>query len=64
MIYKFFDKKSSNANTSGSVVKGEIMQNQELAEELKPIIKNLKNKKYTHFLKTIFGVLILLICNK
>ena len=34
MVYKFFDKKSSTSNTSGSGVKSEIMPNQEFAEEL------------------------------
>ena len=60
MVYQFFDKK-----TSGSGVKNESISNKELAKELhKPsIIENLKNKKYTHLLWTIFGVLILLISN-
>ena len=39
MVYKFFDKKSS-----GSGIKNEIKQNEQLAEELhEPIIKKLKN---------------------
>ena len=39
MVYKFFDKKSS-----GSGIKNEIEQNEQLAEELhEPIIKKLKN---------------------
>ena len=51
--------------SSGSGIKNENISNKELAEELnKPIIgKLLKKEKYTHFLLTIFGVLILLICN-
>ena len=54
MVYKYFDKKTSDGD-----VKSEVMLNQELAEELhKPNIR-----KYTHLLKTIFGVPILLICN-
>ena len=34
MVYKFFDKKSSSANTSGGAVKSEIMSSLELAQEL------------------------------
>ena len=56
MVYKFFDKK-----TSDNGIKNENISNKELAKELhKPIIKN---EKYTHLLQTIFGLLILLICN-
>ena len=41
MVYKFFDKKNG-----GAVVKYEIMQTKELAEELqKPIIRTLKKMK-------------------
>ena len=41
------------------------MSNQELAKGLhKPIIRKFENKKYTHLLQIIFGVLILLICNQ
>ena len=55
MVYKCFDKKSSATNPSathasklaGGAVKKEIMSNQELA----------------NLLQTIYGVLILLICN-
>ena len=43
MVYKWFDK-----NSSGSGFKSEITPNQEL--------ENVKNKKYTHLLKTIIGV--------
>ena len=54
MIYKFFDKKS---NDSG--VNNEIKQNDRLAKEShKSIVKNLKEEKHIHHLKTIFGVLI------
>ena len=52
MVYKFFDKKST-----GSGIKNEIKQNQQLTNELhKPIIKILKKEKFIHHLKTIFGV--------
>ena len=54
MVYKFFDK-----NSKVSRVNNGIKQNDQLAKELhKPIIKNLKEEKYIHYLKTIFGVLI------
>ena len=54
MVYKFFDKETSDGDA-----KSEIMLKQELAEELhKPNIR-----KYTLLLKTIFGAPILLICN-
>ena len=44
MFYRRFDKKSSVG-----VVKNENMSNQELAEKLyKPILEDLKSKKYTH----------------
>ena len=46
MVYKFFDKKST-----GSGIKNEIKQNQQLTNEL----ENLK-KKCIHHLKIIFGV--------
>ena len=46
------DKKSAGANTSGGVVKSEIMPNQLL------LLEKLKNEKYTHLLKTVLGVLI------
>ena len=46
MVYTFFDKKSSSANTSDGGVKNENISNPELAEELlKPIIKNFENRK-------------------
>ena len=60
MVYKFFDKKSK-----GSGIKNEMKQNQQLANELhKPIIRKFKKKeKCILLIKTIFGVLIWLICN-
>ena len=46
MIYKFFDKKNSDANISGGVVKSKIRSNQELAEELhNPIITKFEKRK-------------------
>ena len=54
MIYKFFDKKSKESG-----VNNEIKQNDRLAKEShKSIVKNLKEEKHIHHLKTIFGVLI------
>ena len=59
MVYKFFDKKSK-----GSGIKNEIKENQQLANELhKPIIRKFKKEKCIPLLKTIFGVLIYLMCN-
>ena len=56
MVYKFFDKKSK-------VIDNEIKQNEQLAEELqKSIIKKRKKEEFFLHLKTIFGVLIWLIC--
>ena len=58
MVYKFFDKKST-----GSGIANE--PNYQLANELhKPILKNLRKEKFIHHLETIFGALILLICNR
>ena len=52
MIYKFFDKKSSE---SGIVNK----PNYQLENKLhKPIIRNSKKEKFIDLLETIFGVLI------
>ena len=57
MVYGFFDKKSS-----GRGIKS--IPNKQLADKLhKPIIKKIKRKKYILHLKTIFGILILQICN-
>ena len=48
----------------GGAVNSGIMSNQELAEKLhKQVILKLENEKYTHLLKTIFGVLVLPMCN-
>ena len=56
MVYKFFDKKSK-------VIDNEIKQNEQLAEESqKSIIKKRKKEEFFLHLKTIFGVLIWLIC--
>ena len=65
MIYAFIVSKCFDKKSTGSGIKNEIKQNQQqLAEELhKPIIRKLKKKKYIHYLKTIFVVLILQICN-
>ena len=44
MVYKIFDK-----NTAVGAVKNELMQNNELTKEfLKPVIRKLKNEKYSH----------------
>ena len=60
MVYKFFDKKSSGANTLGSA----IMQNQQLAEELhKSIVRKFEKRKVYSSFKEMFWVLIQLICN-
>ena len=52
MVYNFFDTKSS-----GSGIKNEITQNQQLAEQLhKPIIRKLKKRNvYSLFKDNIFG---------
>ena len=67
MVYKFFDKKSASlnkSNGSGIANKSASEPNYQLADELhKPMIKKFKKKKFIHFLKTTFGVLIKLICN-
>ena len=64
MVYTFFDKKSAGSGVT-MPVNNEIKQNLQLAEELqKPIIKKLlKKEQFIQDLKTIFGVLIQLICN-
>ena len=57
MVYKFFDKKSSG---SGIVNK----ENIQVANKLhKPIIRKFNKKRCILHLKTIFGVLIWLICS-
>ena len=49
--------KSMMASAGGA--KSKIISNQELSEELhKPVIRKFEEKKYTHLLKIIFGVLI------
>ena len=59
MVYKCFHKSSS-----GGDIKSEIMPSQELAEKLiKQLPELLKTKKYIYFLKTVFGLLILVMCN-
>ena len=54
MLYKFFDKKSSESGTAANNV---IKQNIELADELhKPIIEKLKKRKiYSSFKDNIWG---------
>ena len=51
MVYEFFDKK-----TAGSGVKS-VLQNEQLAELHKPIIRKFKKEKCILHLKIIFGVL-------
>ena len=65
MVYTFFDKKSSSFAEKSAKGNGfAIKQNQLLPKELsKSSIKNFKNVKYIHYLKTLFGVMILQICN-
>ena len=51
----FLIKKTSGA-TSGGGINDENMSDQQIPEELyKPIIGNLKNKKYTHFYRQYLG---------
>ena len=59
MVYNFFNK-----ITSGTGIKNENISNKKLAKELqKSIIRKFKKKKCSGLLWTIFGLLILLICN-
>ena len=60
MAYKFFDSKVEGSGAKHVNNNTKITpQNKQLAEELhKPIIKNLKNERYTQHLKIILGVLI------
>ena len=52
MVYTFFDKKST-----GSGIRNEIKQNQQLTNELhKPNIRKLKKKVYSSFKDNIWGV--------
>ena len=54
MCYKYFDKKSS-----GSGIKDEIKQNEQLAEELhKPVIKKFKKRRVYFSFKDSIWVLI------
>ena len=71
MVYKFFDKNSAVSGVNMRA-NNKIKQNQrpldlatyQLAEELhKPIIKKIKKHEFILDSKTIFGVLIQLICN-
>ena len=58
-VYKFFDKQSK-----GSGANIEVKPSKQLAEELhKLIIITFKKEQFIQNLKTIFGVLIQLICN-
>ena len=60
MVQIFFDKKYPGSD----VANNEMKQDLQLAEELyKPMIKNFKKRTVYQNLKTIFGVLIQLICN-
>ena len=57
----FINKSASREDISASAgrAKSKIISNQELSEELhKPVIRKFEEKKYTHLLKIIFGVLI------
>ena len=55
----FFDKKSTSlSDKSGSGVNISLEFNEQLAEELKEPIQNLKEEKYILGLEVIFGVLI------
>ena len=59
MVYKFFDKKSqgSGRHSSSVLLVANNNENIQLAHELhKPIIRNLKKKKYILHLEIIFGV--------
>ena len=73
-VYKFFDKKSAGSGAT-TLANNKIRQNQrplglvtqQSAEELhKPIFRkqNNKNNLFIPHLKTIFGVLIQLVCNQ
>ena len=59
MVYKLFDKKDS-----GSEIKNYKMSNKELAGKVqKQLLEHSRKEKYIHLFQTIFGVLMLLICN-
>ena len=53
MVYKYFDKKSSSANTSDGAVKSAIMSNEELAKKLQK--KKLKTKSTLTFYRQYLG---------
>ena len=60
MVYKFIDKKTTSLadkSASGSGIKNEIKQNQQLADEFhKPIIKKFQQRKlYSSFRDNIWG---------
>ena len=65
MVYKFFDKKTSGANTSATrankfavySVKSEVISNQELAKQLQKTIirKSEKRKVHSSFIDNILG---------
>ena len=57
-VYNFFNKKS--ASHKGAAIDSDVIsENQKLVEDLhKPVIRNLKNIKYTDPLKAAFGWLI------
>ena len=66
MVYTFFNKKTAllaDESAFGGAIKS--MQNQKLENELhKPIIRKFRKKqRYVHHSKTMFEVLIWLICN-
>ena len=66
LFINFLIKKSSGSNICYiSAIKNEVMSNQQLAEDCtSQLLEKLKNEKYNHLLKTIFGVLILQICSQ
>ena len=51
MVYTFYDKKTLNTNKGTAIISGIVSENKQLAKDLhKPIIKKLRNEKYTHLL--------------
>ena len=59
--FYFVGSIKSSATHKGTTINSD---NQQLADELhKSVIRNLRNEKYAHLLKTIFGALILQTCN-
>ena len=53
MGYTFFDKKTNNLHKFSNWLNNYINQ----------LLENLKEEEFIHYLKTIFGALIQLICN-